>query len=383
MPIRVRLTLVVVALTAAVLAGLGLFVFAETRQSLQATVDRGLRSQAQAIVTAVQAGDLSLPDPGALVEPEEAFAQLLRRDGRVLESTPGMSPAPLLSASEARDLAGPRASSADVRGPEEILPARLLAVPATTDLVVVAGTSVEDELEVLARLRTQLSVGGLGALLASAAIGWIVSGAALRPVERMRREAERISTTDLERRLPQPATRDELARLGTTLNAMLERLRAGVERERRLVDDASHELRTPLAILKTELELALRRARTPEELQGALSSASEETERLSRLAEDLLVLARADRGRLPIHRESVDVRAAIGAAVEPFRAAAAARRVALEVDAAGAGTAALDPLRLRQALSNLVDNAVRHAREGGSVRVRASRGDGSLTIEVA
>ncbi|HYU56698.1 MAG TPA: histidine kinase dimerization/phospho-acceptor domain-containing protein, partial [Actinomycetota bacterium] len=344
MPIRVRLTLVVVALTAVVLAGLGLFVFAETRQSLQATVDRGLRSQAQAIVTAVQAGDLSLPDPGALVEPEEAFAQLLRRDGRVLESTPGMSPAPLLSASEARDLAGPRASSADVRGPEEILPARLLAVPATTDLVVVAGTSVEDELEVLARLRTQLSVGGLGALLASAAIGWIVSGAALRPVERMRREAERISTTDLERRLPQPATRDELARLGTTLNAMLERLRAGVERERRLVDDASHELRTPLAILKTELELALRRARTPEELQGALSSASEETERLSRLAEDLLVLARADRGRLPIHRESVDVRAAIGAAVEPFRAAAAARRVALEVDAAGAGTAALDPL---------------------------------------
>src|SRR5204863_1669632 len=105
-----------------------------------------------------------------------------------------------------------------------------------------------------------------------------------------------------ERRLPVPPIDDELGRLGTTLNAMLGRLQEALERERRFVDDASHELRTPLSVLKMELDLALVRGRTPEELEAALRRASAETDRLVHLARDLLVLARMERGRLPVQR---------------------------------------------------------------------------------
>src|SRR5439155_1173537 len=137
------------------------------------------------------------------------------------------------------------------------------------------------------------------------AAGWIVIGSALGPVERMRQEAAAISASEPERRLPVPSSGDELARLGTTLNAMLDRLQDALERERRFVDDASHELRTPLSILKMELDLALARARTPEELESALTNAAEETDRLVRLAQDLLVLARLEGGRVLVHRAEV------------------------------------------------------------------------------
>lgn len=161
-------------------------------------------------------------------------------------------------------------------------------------------------------------IGGGGALLIATAIGWWVAGAALRPVERMRHEAAAISADEPGRRLPIPDTEDEIARLGTTLNQMLERLEQMLERERRFVDDASHELRTPLGILRTELELALRRARSRKDLEAALRSAAEESERLTTLAEDLLVLARSDRGRLPVRKENVDVARLADEAVTRF-----------------------------------------------------------------
>src|SRR5204862_3628090 len=106
-------------------------------------------------------------------------------------------------------------------------------------------------------------------------------------------------------RLPVPTTNDEIGRLGQTLNEMLDRLEVSFKRERAFVSDASHELRTPLAILRTELELALRGQHSHEELEAALRSAAEETERLSRLAEDLLVIARSDQGRLPVRLEDL------------------------------------------------------------------------------
>ena len=156
------------------------------------------------------------------------------------------------------------------------------------------------------------SIGGPVALLLASLAGYVLAGAALRPIEAMRRRAQEISTASLDERLPVPAARDEVARLGETLNAMLARIEDGLARERRFVADASHELRTPLALLKTELELALRRARSPEELQAAIESAAGETDRLARMADDLLLLARSDQGQL----------AAAAGAGRPGRAAA-------------------------------------------------------------
>jgi signal transduction histidine kinase len=199
----------------------------------------------------------------------------------------------------------------------------------------------------------------------------------------MRLEAAAISTDDPVRRLALPKTGDELARLGGTLNELLERLGNALERERRFVGDASHELRTPLANLKAEIELALRRSRSEEELVDALRSAGQETERLVRLAEDLLVLARSDRGELPIRREPVDVADVVGNEVSAFLPRASEEGVRIESNLPQGALANLDPARFRQALGNLLDNAVRHSPPDATVTVWARVDDGELTLEVS
>ncbi|HET7856222.1 MAG TPA: ATP-binding protein, partial [Gaiellaceae bacterium] len=176
------------------------------------------------------------------------------------------------------------------------------------------------------------------------------------------------------RRLPAGKARDEISRLAVTLNEMLQRLERAIERERGFVADASHELRTPLALLKAELELALRMPRSEAELREAIRSAGAETDRLVRLAEDLLVLAQADDGRLPLRREHVRAADVISAVRDAFtlRAEAAGR----SIEAVGTNGTVLhaDRLRLEQAVGNLVDNALRHG--AGTVRLEvAHRGD--------
>jgi two-component system OmpR family sensor kinase len=142
---------------------------------------------------------------------------------------------------------------------------------------------------------------------------------------------------------------------------MLERLEAAFARERTFVSDASHELRTPLAILKIELELALREGRTVDQLEAALRSAAQETDRLSQLAEDLLVIARADQGGLAIRRDKVGAAELLGSVRERFGSRAAAQGVHVDVVAPDSLALTADRLRLEQALGNLLDNALRHS----------------------
>jgi signal transduction histidine kinase len=178
-----------------------------------------------------------------------------------------------------------------------------------------------------------------------------------------------------------PPAGDELTRLGETLNEMLARLDAAIERERRFTDDAAHELRTPLALHRAELELALRHGGSPEELRAAIGSAIVEVDRLVQLAEDLLVVARSERGRLALATERLQA----GELFETVR-----RRFAARADGAGrpiesgAGAALEiegDRIRLEQALTNLVDNALRHG--DGPIRLWAEAADGSVTLTVA
>jgi two-component system OmpR family sensor kinase len=381
LPIRARLTLVSGGLVAALLVALGAFLYARLQADLLEAVDAGLQSRAGALLEALDGG--SLPEGGGLIEPEEAFAQLLGSDGRVLESSPGLGGEPLLTQAAVTDLAEARFFDTEARTLEETVPARLLAVPSGDRRVVVVGASLEDQHAALARLLALLAVGGPIAIVLAGGVGWVVAGTALRPVERMRREAEAVSGSEPGRRLPVPATGDELARLGESLNRMLVRLEDAVERERRFVDDASHELRTPLANLKAELDLALRRSRTPEELVSALRSAGEETERLTQLAEDLLILARADRGRLPVRREELDIARLIGETLGRFSGRASELGVALESWVQQGVRGRVDPARMRQAVGNLIDNALRHTQSGGRVSVELAQGDGALRIEVA
>ena len=264
----------------------------------------------------------------------------------------------------------------------EVVPARILAVPVPDGGVLVVGASLDDQRTTLGRLAAALAIGGPAALILAVGVTWLLVGWTLRPVESMRAEAAAISAGDPGRRLPVPGTGDELARLAETLNAMLGRLEEAIERERRFVDDASHELRTPLSNLKAELDLALRRSRTSDELELALRSASEEADRLARLADDLLVLARSDRGRLPIRREPVDVAEMVGGTVDSFAARASERGVGIDVQVSAELRADLDELRMRQALGNLLDNGLRYVPPGGRVSVAAERDDGFLRLEV-
>ncbi|MBA3808431.1 MAG: HAMP domain-containing protein [Solirubrobacterales bacterium] len=165
---------------------------------------------------------------------------------------------------------------------------RLLAVPVVARglrRIVIVGTSTSARSESLSDLVALLLIGGPIALLLVSLTAYWVAAAALAPVEEMRLMAAAVSATRPGQRLPVPPSDDEIGRLGTTLNAMLERLEEALAHERRFVADASHELRTPLAILKAEVDLALSRGRSPSELTAALASVAEETDRLVRLAD--------------------------------------------------------------------------------------------------
>jgi two-component system OmpR family sensor kinase len=379
LPIRARLALVCGALVGVLVVGLGAIVYLRLEADLRAAADDGLQPLAASLVEEPPSGPTIAADPSDV---GDIFGQVLSRDGRVVAMTADLDLGPLMTPADIAALDGPRYLDAVIPLPDEPQLARVLEMPAGDGRVVVVGVAFDDQREALDRLLAILAVGCPVAILLAAVVGWLVAGAALRPVERMRLEAESVSASEPGRRLPLPGGRDEVAALGNSLNRMLDRLETAVERERRFVADASHELRTPLANLKAELDLALRRARSPSELVAALQSASEETDRLSRLAEDLLLLASADGGRLPLRLEDVDVSALVRATVGSFDGRAAAVGVAISTSIPSGIHARLDGRRIRQAIVNLVDNALSQSPGGGHVSVDLTARDQAIVISV-
>ena len=384
MPVRVRLTLAFALAMAIVLAVTGAALYLRLQSELDASINDNLKARADDTAALVRRGSrLRESSDVPIAELEEAFAQVLDARGRVVDTTPQLGEAPVLTQADLSRAAEGPAIFGRRQLPDLEHPSRLLATPIRvrgTRRFVVVGASLEDRDDALRFLLAGALVVGPISLLAASILGYVVAAAALRPVEAMRTEAEAISAAEPSRRLPVPARRDEISRLGETLNEMLGRLERGLERERRFVADASHELRTPLAALKVELELARKRERTREELEHAIGSAEEEVDRLTRLAEDLLVLARSDRDSLPMRATPVDLGELVAAVARRFESRAAASGRGLERDAPERLIVEVDQLRLEQALGNLVDNALRHG--GGTVRLRAASTDGSVELHV-
>ena len=378
-PIRLRLTLPFAVAMALLLAGMGLFVYLRVGSALMASVDAALRSQLGEMRGHVERGQ-AIADHDA--SGAAAVGEVVRRDGTVLRSTPaGMGP--VLGGERLRTVLGGRQVSWSAEIPGLRGPWRLHAAPIETKsgaAAVVAAASLSARDEALDRLGRELTFGGAAVLLVAMVAGYVVVVAALRPVEAMRARAAAITGPSRGRRLPVPAARDELARLAATLNDMLDRLDAAFEHERRFVADASHELRTPLAMLRTELELALRRPRSRGELESALRSASEETERLSRLAEDLLLIARSDRGRIPVRRSHIVTTDVLSSVAERYRAAAAERGRTIEVATDEPISLVADRARIEQAVGNLVSNALRYGR--GTIGLTARADGAAVEIHV-
>jgi two-component system, OmpR family, sensor kinase len=369
LPIRIRLTLAFAIAMAVVLAAIGVFLYVRLASSLDETIDDGLEARAADAAAVVARGD----GGPSRSDDDDSFVRVVDGDGP-----------PFLDARERARLDEgsfmiERARVAGVDGR-----ARLLVVPVDSPSgrqVVVAGASLEERDETLRGFLGELLLVGPAALALASLLGYAIAAAALRPVEAMRAEAHAVSAADPGRRLPLPESRDEISRLGETLNAMLDRLESALEQERTFVANASHELRTPLALLKTELELALRRPRSPAELEAALGSALVETDRLARLAEDLLVLARSDRGGLALRTEPVAARSLAERVAGRFAQTAAEAGRPLEVDVPPDLVVRGDAPRLEQALGNLVDNALRHGR--GPVRLTATEHAGVVELHVA
>jgi signal transduction histidine kinase len=372
--IRTRLTLAFAGMTAVVLGIAAIALLLGFRRELRRSVDEGLLERASALAADPRGG------VETMIGADDAFAQLLDSRGiEILATSPGLGQRlpypPSLGSCEAGFL------DADVTIDREPVFARIYAVCVSDGSKLVVGQDVDDQREAVARLAVIVVIGGPLLLVALAVAGWLLAGAALRPVERLRAEASALSLAEPNRRLPVPETGDELQRLTETLNGMLDRLHEALERERRLVDEASHELRTPLGVMQAELDLALKEPRSREELEAALRSIAQETERLRRLTEDLLVLARSDGGHIPVHRTDVNVSSILERVAAEFGDRAA--RAGVRVEVSGSPLRAwLDGDRVRQAVENLVANAIRHAGRGGSVQMRAERDADALRIDV-
>jgi two-component system OmpR family sensor kinase len=388
-PIRLRLTLAFAAAMALVLAATGLFLYLRLGATLDHAINLSLRNRAGDVAALVDGAGARLRTANAprLVDPEDtfedSFAQVLDRQGEILDSTPGLGDRRLLTDDQLARAAQQTIQVDQPPGPDSDESLRLLATPVPSKagpVVVVVGTTLEERTEALENLARLLLLGGPLALLVASLLGYLLAAAALRPVESMRREAEAVSASEPGRRLPLPAASDEITRLGTTLNRMLGRLEAALVRERRFVSDASHELRTPLATLRAELELALRRRRSRAELEAAVASAAEETERLSQLAEDLLVMARSDDGSLPVRRERLPAAKLLADVRDRYAHRAFQAGRSIEVDAADELELEADRLRLEQAVGNLVDNALRHG--AGPVHLAARQRQGRVELHV-
>jgi two-component system OmpR family sensor kinase len=368
---------------AVLLIGVGLFVYARAGSDILDSVDAGLRSRAEILAADVRANGPQLANVGAqLIENDEAFAQLIGQSGTILQSSAIVGAAPMLDAATLSRVTKPTLFNGHVAKIDNIT--RILALPVqapTGRLILLVGASLQDRRDQLLSLAGTLTVGGLLALVLISFAGWLLAGAALRPVERMRADAAGISAADLERRLSIPRADDEMSRLGRTLNDMLDRLGSSFVRERRLLDNASHEMRTPLAILKAELDLAASRERTPDELLSTLQRAREETDHLVRLAEDLMVLSRTIDGQLPVHRRPERLDEVLGTAVDRSRPASERAGVELDVFAPPADVS-IDRVRVRQMVDDLLDNALRHTPAGGRIEVRGDMNDGTVQVVV-
>ena len=382
MPIRLRLA-AAFAVVAALLFALGGWAFATGLSAAQlSAIDSQLTVQLAQAARYLPAGSTAGPAAAASSAPPGDYViQVIDSRGQVRGTSPDAGTVPLVTAAQLGQARHGRISVTTTADEEAL---RVAAAPLAghPGWVAVAGESLETYESTQSQVRRELAVGGAGFVAVAGLGAYGLARAALSPVERLRRQVAAISEGGEAARIEAPATRDEIAALAGTMNELLGRLQGALATQRALTADASHELRTPLAVLRGELELAARPGRSREELAAAVRNAAAEAERLTRLTDDLLLLARTDEDQLSLRLRPTDIGRLLGFSAELAGSRLAAGGVTCRVDAQPGTYADLDPERIRQAVDNLVDNALRFA-PGGSVIVLAARVDGSdLDIEV-
>jgi two-component system OmpR family sensor kinase len=360
LPLRVRLVVGFVGAMIVVLVAAGAFVFWRVQFALDHRLDQDLRSQTgdlrQAAARQTPAAAL------ASLRDQAREAQLLTGGGTVLASGSGIAGGrPLLTPEQTRlaarsELRTGRGYLFSKRGRH----LRILAVPVGGSgpaAVAASAVRLDQRDEALRELLAQLTIANLLALALASFVGYRLAHAALDPVERYRAQAEEIAQGATGVRLDVPAgPQDEISRLGSTLNAMLDAQERAAERQRQFIDDASHELRTPLSTLSAEIDVALRKPRTAEQHEATLRRLGAGTTQLVELAETLLTLGAL--GSTTPNAQDIDARAVLDGAARRARSQLDARTV--DVRSPHDLVLHADAGLLERALGNLVDNAARY-----------------------
>ena len=380
MPIRFRLALVFTA-AAAVLFTLGSWLLISMlSSSLLSAIDAQLATRLSGAgqYLARPAGSAAAASGTA---PGDYIVQVLDPAGRVRGSSQDADEGQILPPASRRQAARHRLT---ITTAEEGERQRVMAGPLRghRGWVAVAAVSLESYDGTISQVTRGLVIGGVVITLAAGLGAYRLARAALSPVERMRRQVAALSEHDEAPGVAVPRTRDEIAALAETMNGLLARLNRALGRQRALVADASHELRTPLAVLSGELELAARPGRSRDELQDAVARAADEAARLARLTAQLLFLARTDEDQAAPQRQRTDIAALLGRSAE-LAGLRGQDGVTCDVRVPAGLAAQIDPDQVREAVDNLMGNALRYAPAGSAIGVSASARDGTLIIEVA
>jgi signal transduction histidine kinase len=389
MPIRLRLA-IAFGLAAAALFALGGWLFASGLSSAQLkTIDSQLAAQLD------QAGrylpgsgtGTAISSPSAGLPGGDYLIQVVDPGGRVRGGSGDAGTTPLIGGVQ---LSRARRGRIWLSRTVDEESARVAAAPLDghPGWVAVAAGSLETYEATQSQVARELAVGGTVFIAVAGLGGYGLARAALSPVERLRRQVAAVSERGAApgarvAAVEVPATRDEVAALAGTMNDLLGRLQRALARQRAFVADASHELRNPLAVVQGELELAARPGRSPAELAAAVRGAGAEAERLARLTDDLLLLARSDEDRFGLRLERTDIGGLLGRSAELAGSRLAATGVSGRVDVPPGTYADVDPDRVHQAVDNLVGNALRFAPQGSVIVLAARAAGGDLEIEVS
>lgn len=385
--VRVRLTLWYLAGLAGVLAAYAAIVFLFVNHAflealdneLYADVDRGLNT-----IDEWKASGIDWREGHGRLDPDDAslWLRVLDGRGRVLFRSPAAQRLPLEQAAPMPMDGGPEAHSAAAAGGQSLRVLTIAVDVANEPLTIQVArseTALHHELNELLLILIVVAPVGIG--LAGVG-GYALARRALAPVDRMSERARTITADRLADRLPIENARDELGRLAATFNDLLTRLQSSFDRMRQFTADASHELRTPLTALRSVGEDGLRERRDADGYRDVIGSMLEEADRLSQLVDTLLTLSRADTGGETLPREPVEIGALVRQVVATLSVLAEEKGQSIEVEG-DVDVVEANQMALRQALTNVVDNAIKYSPAGRRIRVRLKTVPaGDVSVEV-
>jgi heavy metal sensor kinase len=388
--LRFKLTLWYVFILGILLIAFSSFLYLTLSKSLYRDVDNKLRSLAD-LIASESASPLSNFGFGNIDQTLEAsmnlrpvgkFIQVLDESGKIGRKSDNLKNVQLPISLNALKNASMGLVTFETNRAIGNTPLRIVTLPVAekdhTMRIVQVASSLEDVEDAMNTLLLILIITVPSALIVASLGGQFLAYKALKPVDQITQTARMITSQNLNQRIPPPKVRDEIARLAETFNEMITRLDQSFRQIKQFSSDASHELKTPLTILRGEVEVALRKERTSSEYQQILRSNLEEVDRMTQIVDDLLRLSRADHGEIQFNPKEIDLSEILREIVSQAHILAYAKNLHIQTSLPEEQVTILgDPIRIRELLLNLIENAIKYTEEGGGITIHLSKNRGT------